>query len=69
MMKDRDRMIGTPDIMERKGCGKTQANEIMHMFEWRGQMYKVGRKLKVKEKIFNDWLERECRIEGRRQRT
>lgn len=58
----KDRYIGTSEIVDRIGCGRTQANEIMHMFEVRGQLYRVGNRLKVKERIFNEWLERECRI-------
>ena len=65
----KDRYIGTPEIVDRLGCGRTQANEIMHMFEARGQMYKIGRTLKVKEKVFADWLEFECRIPGIRERA
>jgi len=64
----KDKLIGTPDIMERTGCGRTQANEIMHAFEARGQMYRIGRSLKVKEKVFEEWLERECRQESIREK-
>ena len=64
----KDRLLGTPEIMERTGCGRTQANEIMHLFEVRGQLYRVGNRLKVKEKVFNEWLERECRIPSLRER-
>lgn len=64
----KDRYIGTAEIVDRLGCGRTQANEIMHMFEMRGQMYKIGRVLRVKERIFNDWLEHECRQESAREK-
>lgn len=62
----KDRYIGTADIVEILGCGRTYANELMHMFEKRGLMYKVGRRLKVKERVFRDWLNHECKVEARR---
>ena len=64
----KDRYIGTAEIVDRLGCGRTQANEIMHMFEARGQMYKIGRVLRVKERVFNDWMEHECRQESAREK-
>ena len=64
----KDRYIGTAEIVDRLGCGRTQANEIMHLFEQRGQMYRIGRMLRVKERIFNDWLEHECRQESAREK-
>lgn len=57
----RDKLIGTKEIGEVLGVGKTCANEIMHLFEKRGQLYRVGKLLKVKEKVFRDWLEYECK--------
>ena len=65
-MTERDRYLGTPDIIEILGCGKSYANELMHMFEARGQMYRVGRRLKVKERAFKDWMNHECKAEGRK---
>ena len=58
----KERYIGTAEITESLQCGRTYANEVMHLFEARGQAYKVGNRYKVKERIFNEWLERECRI-------
>jgi len=63
-MKDRERYIGSKEIMFILGVGYTRANEILHMFEYRGQMYRIGRSMKVKEKVFNDWLQYECKQEG-----
>ena len=64
----KDKLIGTAEIVDRLGCGRTQANEIMHAFEARGQMYRIGRSLKVKEKVFEEWLEHECRQESIREK-
>lgn len=64
----KDRYIGTNEIRARTGLSKAKVNEIMHMFEYRGQMYRVGTKLLVKERIFEDWLEHECRVEGVNER-
>ena len=64
----KDRYIGTAEITERTGCGRTFANELMHRFEAQGQAYKMGNRYKVKERVFEDWIEHECRIEKRRVR-
>ena len=65
----KEKYIGTAEIVESLQCGRTYANEIMHRFEARGQAYKVGNRYKVKERIFTDWLERECRIPSLRERS
>ena len=64
----KERYIGTAEIVDCLSCGRTFANEIMHMFEARGQAYKVGRLYRVKEKVFRDWLESECRRPSMRER-
>ena len=61
----RSQYYGTREIRAILGIGKTKANELMHMFELRGQAYKVGKLYKVKEKVFNDWLNYECKVEVR----
>ena len=48
---------GTREIKAILGIGKTKANEIMHMFEQRGQLYRVGNRMKIKDKHFQDWLD------------
>ena len=63
-MRAHERYLGTRDIMYILGVGRTKANEIMHMFEFRGLMYRVGRKMMVKEKVFQDWLKYECKTDG-----
>lgn len=55
---------GTREIQAILGIGKQKANELMHMFEERGQLYRVGKLLKVKTKVFNDWMDYECKMEG-----
>ena len=64
----KDRYIGTAEIITCLGCGRTFANDLMHKFEARGQAYKIGRLYKVKEKVFADWLEYECRQPGIQER-
>ena len=54
---------GTREIRAALGIGKTKANELMHMFEARGQLYRVGTRLMIKAKTFEDWLEYECRAQ------
>lgn len=58
----RAQYYGTREIRAVLGIGKQKANEIMHMFEARGQLYRIGRLLKVKEKVFQDWLSYECKV-------
>lgn len=74
MKKKETVWIGTREIMERAQCGKTKANEIIHMFMARNQVSDLnkgkGRQMyRVKEQIFNDWIERECKIEAKRAIT
>lgn len=57
----RVQFYGTREIRAMLGVGKTKANEIMHMFEGRGLTYMIGNRYKVKAKVFEDWLEYECK--------
>lgn len=53
---------GTREIRAILGIGKTKANELIHLFEERGLVYRVGRMKKVKASTFNDYMEYECKI-------
>ena len=63
-MKD-ERYIGTAEIMKRLPVGKTKANEIINQFAARNQLYRIGRVKMIPEKVFEDWLRHECRVEVR----
>lgn len=50
--------------MEILGISKSKANQLMHMFEFRGQLFRDGRVMRVRIKDFEQWLkerESECR--------
>ena len=57
--------IGTAEIMARLPVGKTKANEIINLFAARNQLYRVGRIKMIPEKVFEDWLRYECKVEVR----
>lgn len=50
------RYYSTKDIQVILGIGKTKANELMHMFDSRGQLLKIGRTLRVEINTFEEWL-------------
>ena len=60
----REHLYGTKEVATILGISKTTATELMHMFEARGQLYRVGRLMRVKAAVFSDWLEHERKVEG-----
>lgn len=46
------------DIQEILGVGKRKANEILHMFEQRGQLFRDGKTLRVRISYFEEWRDR-----------
>lgn len=54
------------DIQEILGISKQKAYEILHMFEQKGQLFRVGRVMRVKIKYFEEWL---SRIDGEAKRA
>lgn len=46
------------DIQTILNIGKRKANEILHMFEQRGELFRDGRTLRVRIDYFNKWLDR-----------
>lgn len=44
------------DIMELLKVGKHKANEIMHMFEQRGQLFRHGKTMRIRKAYFDEWL-------------
>lgn len=52
-----DRYITAKDIRAALGCSRDRAYEIIYSFDARGQLYRIGRKLMIKERVFKLWLE------------
>ena len=46
------------DIMDVLKVGKRKANEIMHMFDQRGEMFRFGKTMRVRKTYFDAWLNR-----------
>lgn len=44
------------DIEEILGISKHKANEILHMFELQGKLFRSGKTIRVKIKYFDEWL-------------
>ena len=54
--EERLELYGTREIRKILSCSARYAIQLMHMFEYRGQMYKIGRSLKVSKMAFDIWL-------------
>jgi len=52
-----DRYISAKDVREALGCSRDKAYEIMYSFDARKQLYRIGRKLMIKERVFKTWIE------------
>jgi hypothetical protein len=63
----RRRYYDTKDVMEILKVGKRKANEIMHMFEERGQLFRDGKTMRVRIDYFEAWLDRKDGAERRHQ--
>ena len=61
------RYYDTQDIMDVLKVGKHKANEIMHMFEQRGEMFRHGKTMRVRKSYFEAWLERMDGPENRKR--
>lgn len=46
------------DIQTILKVGKRKANEILHMFDQRGEMFKDGRTMRIRKTYFEAWLNR-----------
>jgi hypothetical protein len=57
----------TQDIMDLLKVGKHKANEIMHIFEARGELFKLGKTMRVRKSYFDAWLARMDGPEKRRK--
>ena len=56
------------DIQTILKVGKRKANEILHMFEQRGELFRDGRTMRVRITYFNKWLDRKDGPEIRKAR-
>lgn len=56
MPAQKRRYYSARDIMEILGISKSKANAIMHMFEYRGQLFRDGRLMRVEISVFENWL-------------
>lgn len=54
------------DIQTILKVGKHKANEIMHMFEERGELFRSGRTMRIRKTYFNNWLDKMDGKEARR---
>ncbi len=61
------RYYDTKDIMDVLKVGKRKANEIMHIFEQRGEMFRLGKTMRVRKTYFDAWLNRMDGPEKRRK--
>lgn len=59
MPAPKKRYYTTTEVQTILGVSRTKANEIMHVFEKRGQLFRHGNTLRVKISVFDEWLE-EC---------
>lgn len=57
----------TQDIMDVLKVGKRKANEIMHMFDARGELFRCGKTMRVRKTYFEAWLNRLDGPERRRK--
>lgn len=66
MKVSKRRFYSTQDVMEILGISKSKANQLMHMFEFRRQLFRDGRVMRVRIKDFEQWLkerESKCRAD------
>lgn len=57
----------TKDVMDVLKVGRRKANEIMHMFEARGELFRCGKTMRVRKAYFDAWLNRMDGPEKRRK--
>lgn len=50
------RYYDAKDIMSILGVGRNTAYELMHMFEVRGKLFRIGKTIRVRQDLFDKWL-------------
>ena len=63
-MNVQQQYYSTKEVARLLSVSKTTANQIMHMFEYRGQLFRYGNTLRVEIKVFNEWVDQQKRIGG-----
>lgn len=58
------RFYSTDDLAIILGCSKAYANQLMHMFEYRGQLLKFGKFMRVSVEHFDAWVEEQTTKKG-----
>ena len=61
---DQIELYGTRDIRRILSCSDRYAIQLMHMFDYNKQSFKIGRNWKVPVDIFNSWLRRQMDLGG-----
>jgi len=51
------RYYSTKDICEMLSVSRTRALEMMHMFEYRGEVLRDGKLMRVKATALDQWIE------------
>lgn len=55
------RFYSTADIASILGCSRAYANQLMHMFAYRGQLLRTGRLMRVAVEHFDAWVEEQTK--------
>ena len=56
MPAPKKRYYSTAEVQTILGVSRSKANEIMHRFEKRGQLFRHENTLRVEIKVFEDWV-------------
>lgn len=55
-MKTEKRYYSTAEVQTILSCSRTKANEIMHLFEKRGKLFRMGNMMRVEKKALEDFI-------------
>jgi len=55
-MEAEKRFYTTAEVQKILSVSRTTANQIMHMFEKRGQLFRTGNTLRVEIETFEEWI-------------
>lgn len=55
------RFYSTRDVQRILAVSRTTANQIMHQFEQRGQLFRTGSIMRVEIRIFDEWIKQNTR--------
>lgn len=63
-MNVQQQYYSTKEVARLLSVSRTTANQIMHMFEYRGQLFRYGNTMRVEIKVFNDWVDKQKKFGG-----